>query len=140
MTGHRQEREAIGAGRFSPRDRTWPSVGTVVATPAAVDAILRLRARRHMIAFRPNADSHDRDGPSFLTEAELPARINELQLGEIGGVPFLVDADQYKRWGRPDLVVDVPEGDDEPARAGRDSGCGLALRASRRTGRSQKRD
>lgn len=82
-----------------------------------------------MIAFRPTAECHDGDGPSFLAEAELPPRINELQLGEIGGVPFLVDADRYKRWGCPDLVVDVPEGDDEPAPAGRDGGCGLTLRA-----------
>ena len=92
-----------------------------------------------MIAFRPTADCHGSDGPSFLTEAGLPPRINDLQLGEIGGIPFLVDADQYKRWRCPDLVVDVREDDDEPGLGGGGGGCGLTLRASRRTGRSQRR-
>lgn len=45
-----------------------------------------------------------------LTDAELPAGPNDIQLGEIGGVPFLIDRDQFNRWGCPDFVVDVVPG------------------------------
>ncbi|MBS1893737.1 MAG: DUF779 domain-containing protein [Actinobacteria bacterium] len=130
MPDHLPGRGAPDRGPWSRQGRTGLSVGTVIATPAAVDAILRLRARHHAIAFRQSADRQASDRPSPLTETELPPGINDLQLGEIGGVPFLVDADQYKRWGCPDLVVDVIEGDEEPPLRGGDGGLRLALRAS----------
>lgn len=84
-------------------------MGTVVATPAADEAILHLRAVDGAVAFRPSNGPRRCDGVN-LTETELPARINDIQLGEIGGVPFLIDADLYRGWGRPDLTVDVPQG------------------------------
>jgi len=105
-------------------------MGTVVATPAADRAILHLRAVDRAVAFRPSDDCRRRDGAN-LTETELPARINDIQLGEIGGVPFLVDADLYRGWGRPDLTVDVPQGVGGRALADGADGCRLTLRPAR---------
>jgi uncharacterized protein (DUF779 family) len=45
-----------------------------------------------------------------LAESELPAGPNDIQLGEIGGVAFLIDRDQFERWGQPDFVIDVAPG------------------------------
>ena len=48
---------------------------------------------------------------------DLPARRascslgpNDLLLGEIGGTPFYIDAEQYERWNRPTFVLDVAPG------------------------------
>ncbi|HSS32652.1 MAG TPA: DUF779 domain-containing protein [Solirubrobacterales bacterium] len=82
-------------------------MGTVIATPAAVDAIMRLRVEHRAIAFRESGGGCGCGILRPVTEAKLPPGINDLQLGQVGGVPFLVDADDYKRWGCPDLVVDV---------------------------------
>jgi uncharacterized protein (DUF779 family) len=45
-----------------------------------------------------------------LNRGELPLSPQDVRLGEIGGAPFFVDADQYERWGRPRLTVDVLQG------------------------------
>ncbi len=82
-------------------------MGTVIATPAALDAIMRLRVEHRAIAFRESGGGRDCDIPPSVTEAKLPSGINDLQLGQVGGVPFLIDADEYKSWGCPDLVIDV---------------------------------
>lgn len=131
MFGRLPERGAPGGGPRSRQGRAGLSIGTVIATPAAVDAILRLRARHHAIAFRRSADREHSDSPGSVAEAELPPRINDLQFGEIGGVPFLIDADEYKRWGCPDLVVDVVGGDGEPPLRAPDGSLSLTLRGSR---------
>lgn len=85
-------------------------MGSVIATPAAVDAIERLRVRHGTLAFHQSGGCCEGSAPMCLTEAELPAGPNDIQLGEIGGVPFLIDRDQYQRWGCPDFVVDVALG------------------------------
>jgi uncharacterized protein (DUF779 family) len=82
-------------------------MGTVIATPAAVDAIMRLRVEHRAIAFRESGGGCGCGILHSVTEAKLPPGINDLQLGQVGGVPFLVDADEYRRWGCPDLVIDV---------------------------------
>lgn len=105
-------------------------MGTVIATPAAIDAIVQLRVAHHAVAFRASTASRDLGAPSSVIEAKLPPELNDLQLGEIGGAPFLVDADQYKRWGCPNLVVDVPQGIESPSFNGVD-GIRLTIRSSR---------
>ncbi len=60
--------------------------------------------------------------PLCLPAAELPAGPHDLMLGEIEGMPFYVDGEQYRRWNEPHFVVDVSPGDPEgfslPAGAG----------------------
>lgn len=66
-----------------------------------------------------------------MSEATLPPEPNDLVLGGIGGVPFLIDAGQHRGWGCLDLVVDVerPGQGSPPPEA---TGCSrLTLRFSR---------
>lgn len=83
---------------------------SVVATTRAIEAIMRLRVRHGTIAFHQSGGSFDGSAPMCLAEADLPAGLDDIQLGEIGGVPFLVDRDQYECWGRPDFFVDLAPG------------------------------
>jgi hypothetical protein len=34
----------------------------------------------------------------------------DLLLGDVGGVPFYIDADQFHRWGRPEFLLDMASG------------------------------
>jgi uncharacterized protein (DUF779 family) len=45
-----------------------------------------------------------------LKAGELPVGPQDLCLGEIGGAPFYIDAEQYERWGRPRFQIDVAPG------------------------------
>ncbi len=83
---------------------------SVHATPAAVEAIERLREQHGSIVFHQSGGCCDGSAAMCLTEAELPAGPNDIVLGEIAGVPFLIDAEQYERWGRPDFEIDLAPG------------------------------
>lgn len=81
--------------------------GWVIATPAAIDAIERRRARNRLVALHHCGGVR---GSQVCTAEPLPATSNEIQLGEVGGVPFLIDRDLYVGWGCPNLVVDLIPG------------------------------
>jgi uncharacterized protein (DUF779 family) len=85
----------------------------VTATSEALDEIERLRAAHGPLAFFQSGGCCDGSCPMCLRAGELPPGPGDLRLGEIGGAPFYIDADLYRRWGHPDFVVDVT-GDDEP--------------------------
>ena len=48
-----------------------------------------------------------RDLPEGRRAAAGP---HDVRLGEIGGAPFYIDADQYQRWGHPRFLIDVSPG------------------------------
>jgi uncharacterized protein (DUF779 family) len=82
----------------------------VTATPAALEAIARLRAAHGPVAFFQSGGCCDGSSPMCLRAGELPPSDGDVRLGELGGAPFYIDADQDERWGRPDFVIDVSPG------------------------------
>jgi uncharacterized protein len=84
----------------------------VQATPAALEAIHRLEAAHGPLMFFQSGGCCDGTSPMCLKNGELPIGAGDLRLGEIGGVPFYIDAEQYERWGRPEFLIDVAR---EPA-------------------------
>lgn len=45
-----------------------------------------------------------------LRADELPPGPNDVELGEVAGVPVLIDRDLYDRWNSPDFRIDVAAG------------------------------
>jgi len=82
----------------------------VAATPAALEVIHRLSAAQGPLMFFQSCGCCEGTAPMCLKEGELPPGPGDLRLGEIAGMPFYVDSDQYERWGRPHLTVDVSPG------------------------------
>jgi uncharacterized protein len=82
----------------------------VAATPAALEVIHRLSAAHGPLMFFQSAGCCDGGSPLCLKEGELPLSANDVRLGEIAGVPFYVDAQQYESWGRPDFTIEVSPG------------------------------
>ena len=79
------------------------------ATPEALEVIERLRAAHGPLVFFQSGGCCDGSSPMCLKDGELPAP-NDVLLGAIGGAPFYIDEEQYERWGRPTLVIDVADG------------------------------
>lgn len=52
----------------------------------------------------------DGSAPMCFQEGEFPLGDNDLKLGEIGGVPFYMNADQYEKWKHTDLTIDAVKG------------------------------
>jgi hypothetical protein len=82
----------------------------VVATAAAIAEIGRLRAEHGPLMFFQSGGCCDGSSPLCFPEGELLLGPNDLRLGEVDGSPFYVDAEQYERWNRPTLVLDVAAG------------------------------
>ena len=82
----------------------------VVATEAALEVIRRLSAKHGRLMFFQSGGCCDGSSPICLLEGELPTGPNDLKLGEIGGAAFYIDADQYRRWNAPELLIDVAAG------------------------------
>ncbi len=94
----------------SPPDPAAGSEPVVVATAEALELIARLRAMHGPLMFFLSGGCCDGSAPMCLADGELPVGRGDLRLGEIGGAPFYIDAEQYERWGRPRFEIDVSPG------------------------------
>jgi uncharacterized protein (DUF779 family) len=83
---------------------------SVVATESAVAEIGRLRAGHGPLMFFQSGGCCDGSSPMCFPDGELLLGPNDLLLGEVDGCPFYIDAEQYERWNRPTLVLDVAAG------------------------------
>ena len=86
-----------------------PSPG-VVATEPAVAELEQLRAEHGPLMLFQSGGCCDGSSPMCFPDGELLLGPNDLLLGEVAGCPFYIDADQYERWNRPVLVLDVSPG------------------------------
>ena len=82
----------------------------VGASPAALEVIRRLSAAHGPLMFVQSGGCCDGSSPLCLKEGELPLSPHDLHLGELAGSPFYIDSEQFERWGRPRLTLDVSDG------------------------------
>ena len=82
----------------------------VTASPAALEVIQRLGAAHGALIFIQSGGCCNGSSPVCLTQHELPPGPQDVWLGEIAGAPFYIDSEQYERWGRPHLTIDVSPG------------------------------
>ncbi|HEY7622253.1 MAG TPA: DUF779 domain-containing protein [Solirubrobacteraceae bacterium] len=85
----------------------------MTATPAALEVIHRLGAAHGALMFFQSGGCCDGSSPLCLKDGELPPSPQDICLGQIAGASFYIDADQYERWGKPRLTVDVAHGPSE---------------------------
>ena len=82
----------------------------VVATDAAAAVLRHLTATFGPLILIQSGGCCDGSSPICLQEGELLLREDDLLLGELEGMPFYCDREQYERWNRPSLVLDVAHG------------------------------
>ncbi len=83
---------------------------SVVATESAVAEIERLRGDYGPLMFFQSGGCCDGSSPMCFPDGELFVGPSDLLLGEVDGCPFYIDTDQYERWNRPTLLLDIAPG------------------------------
>jgi uncharacterized protein (DUF779 family) len=83
----------------------------VTATEAALNLIADLKTRfgEHLL-FHQSGGCCDGSAPMCFQQGDYIVGDSDVLVGEIGGVPFYMNADQYERWKHTDLVIDAIAG------------------------------
>lgn len=86
-------------------------VERVTATPATLALIEVLKAKYgpHLF-FHQSGGCCDNSAANCYIEGELTIGPGDVQLGEIGGLPFYMSASQFEYWKHTQLIIDVLDG------------------------------
>jgi uncharacterized protein len=82
----------------------------ISASPQAAAMLRRLGLAHGPLAIFQSGGCCDGSLPLCLLAGDLAPGPDDLLLGEVVGVPFYVDAEQFRRWGKPQFVLDVAAG------------------------------
>jgi len=105
------------------RDPGGQAPARISATPAAREAIRRLRAARGGdLMFVQSAGCCAGSVPMCFPAGEFIVGEGDLLLGAIEGCPFYIDARIYRSWDNPHPVLDIAPGDPEGFSLGPGSG------------------
>jgi len=85
-------------------------VPRVVATPAALALIDRLRARHGPLLFHQSGGCCDGSSPMCYPAGEFIIGDEDVQMGEIGGAPFYMSPSQFEYWQHTQLIIDAIPG------------------------------
>jgi uncharacterized protein (DUF779 family) len=89
---------------------TTGETSSITATPRATDMLRRLVLRHGPLALFQSGGCCDGSLPLCLLADDLAPGSGDVLLGDVAGVPFYIDAEQYDRWGEPEFVLDVAGG------------------------------
>jgi len=92
--------------RFTPRQGHTP----VSATPRAAEMVNRIVHEHGPVAIYQSGGCCDGSLPLCLGADELGQGPRDVLLGDVEGVPFYIDAEQYDRWGEPEFLLDIVSG------------------------------
>lgn len=85
-------------------------VKRVTATDAALELIERLQRKHGPLLFHQSGGCCDGSSPMCYPRDEFLVGGGDVQLGEIGGVPFYMSAAQFEYWEHTHLIIDVVPG------------------------------
>jgi hypothetical protein len=86
------------------------TIAKVTATEAALKLINHLKTQHGELMFHQSGGCCDGSSPMCFPDGELIIGDGDLMLGEIGGCPFYIAAQQYKYWQHTQLIIDVASG------------------------------
>ncbi|WP_448204021.1 DUF779 domain-containing protein [Azospirillum sp. sgz302134] len=85
-------------------------VERVVATPAALELIEKLRGLYGALFFHQSGGCCDGSAPMCFLEGEFRPGGQDVRLGAIGGCEFYMGAAQFEYWRHTQLIIDVVPG------------------------------
>ncbi|CAM2147307.1 DUF779 domain-containing protein [Paraburkholderia tropica] len=85
-------------------------VERVTATPAALALIEQLAREHGSLLFHQSGGCCDGSAPMCFPAGEFLVGNADVQLGEIGGVPFYMTASQFEYWQHTQLIIDAVPG------------------------------
>ena len=85
-------------------------VESVIATDEALALIRQLQAEHGQLMFHQSGGCCDNSAANCYLPTDLTIGPYDIQLGEVGGVPFYIGKLQYEYWKHTQLILDVIEG------------------------------
>ena len=85
-------------------------VERVIATPAALELIERLKAKHGALMFHQSGGCCDGSAPMCYPDGDFLVGDQDVKLGEIGGCVFYIGAAQYEYWKHTQIIIDVVAG------------------------------
>ena len=85
-------------------------VEKVIATEATLALIEVLKQQHGELMFHQSGGCCDNSAANCYLPGELTIGAGDVQLGEIGGVPFYMSRSQYAYWKHTQLIIDVIDG------------------------------
>ena len=85
-------------------------VERVLATDAALDLIERLTRQHGPLMFHQSGGCCDGSAPMCYPDGEFKTGDSDVRLGEIGGCPVYMAADQFEYWKHTQLIIDAVPG------------------------------
>ncbi|WP_250469202.1 DUF779 domain-containing protein [Caballeronia sp. GAFFF2] len=82
----------------------------VIATPAAIELIGKLKAEHGEILFHQSGGCCDGSAPMCFPTNEFMVGGSDVKLGEIGGVSFYMSESQFEYWQHTQLIIDCVPG------------------------------
>jgi uncharacterized protein (DUF779 family) len=82
----------------------------VVATEATLELIALLKQQHGPLMFHQSGGCCDGSSPMCYPAGEFKVGGQDLLIGEIGGYPFYIGADQFEYWKHTQLIIDVVPG------------------------------
>lgn len=85
-------------------------VDRVIATETTLELIKQLQAKHGELMFHQSGGCCDNSAANCYLPGELTIGAGDVQLGQIGGVPFYISKSQYEYWKHTQLIIDVIDG------------------------------
>jgi uncharacterized protein len=85
-------------------------VERVTATPAALSLIEKLAREHGPLIFHQSGGCCDGSAPMCFPASEFMVGNADVQLGEIGGMPFYMTEAQFEYWQHTQLIIDAVPG------------------------------
>lgn len=85
-------------------------VERVVATPEALALIEEMKSQHGDVLFHQSGGCCDNSAANCYLPSDLTIGSYDVNLGDVGGVPFYIGKLQYEYWKHTQLILDVIEG------------------------------
>jgi len=85
-------------------------VERVVATPDALALIEEMKSQYGEVLFHQSGGCCDNSAANCYLPTDLTIGPYDVNLGDVGGVPFYIGKLQYEYWKHTQLILDVIEG------------------------------
>ncbi|WP_430389723.1 DUF779 domain-containing protein [Dyella sp. 20L07] len=82
----------------------------VLATAATLELIAQLRREHGPVLFHQSGGCCDGSSPMCFPIADFIVGDRDVHLGDIGGAPFYISAEQFAYWKHTQLIIDVVPG------------------------------
>ena len=85
-------------------------VERVLATESALALIAQLKAEHGEIMLNQSGGCCDNSAANCYLPTDFTIGAYDVHLGDIGGVPFYIGANQFEYWKHTQLIIDVIDG------------------------------